>query len=143
MNLFSRNGRIGRAGFVLRIIIGMLVMLLGIAAPLIIGLLSVPWGIGSDEERLWSRASAEFVESTLGAISPKLIFLGFVLLGLYIWLCAARQRARDIGLELSLLDVPLHWANPFSRAHVGCLLASSGVKESGRKRDMDADATSG
>jgi uncharacterized membrane protein YhaH (DUF805 family) len=142
MNLFSGDGRIGRVGFVLRIVIGLLVMLLGIATPLIIGLLSVPWGIGGDEERIWSRASAEFVESTLGMIRPKLILLGFFLLGLYIWLCAARQRARDIGLELSLLDVPLHWANPFSRAHVGCLIASPGAKELGRKRDMDEDATS-
>ncbi len=131
MSLFSRDGRIGRVGFVLRIIIGLLIMVMGAAVPLIIGLLSVPWGIGSDEERFWSRASAEFVESTLRPINPELIFLGFFLVGVYVWICAAAQRARDIGLELGLLDVPLHWANPFSRAHVGCLIASPGATDSG------------
>jgi uncharacterized membrane protein YhaH (DUF805 family) len=127
ISIFSIRGRIGRAKYIVRLLFSLAVILLGFAIPILVGLLSVPWGIGQDETALWSEASAEFVDATLGKIPPKWTIFAFLIIGIRIQLCAVVQRARDLGIEMStVFEVPLHWMNPFSKAHCGHLLASPG-----------------
>lgn len=131
MSLVSIRGRIGRAAYVGRFFVGLIIMFIGFLVPVLIGLLSVPWANESATSVIWSEQAAEFVGSTIGAIDRKWIILSFLILGGRVVLCAIVQRARDLGVELgTVLEVPLHWLNPLSKANCGHLLASPGIAQS-------------